>query len=121
MTTPSSLDSVGFAKLWKSLYDPALALSEVTLSAGSEDNSLPVLLQHRKRVHTMLQAMAKVIFGADEGKKAIAIVYGIGCLELCMKLVKSARVDGFPTEQNNNHNVATRPGCMEKWTESRQV
>lgn len=36
--------------------------------------------------------MSQVIFGVDEGKKAIAICYKQGCLQLCMKLVESAHV-----------------------------
>jgi len=95
MSSPSSLDSAGFAKLWKSLYDPSLALSNTLLS---QDDSLA---QHRQQVMHMLQAMSKIIFGVDEGKKSIAIVYGLGCLELCMKLVASAQVGYLEGETND--------------------
>ena len=88
----SSLDNAGFAKLWKSLYDPALALSNVKLTPNDDtDTSL-----HSQRVVAILQAMCKLNFGVDEGKKSIAIVYGEGCLELTLKLVSTARV-GYPS------------------------
>jgi tetratricopeptide (TPR) repeat protein len=79
---PNSLDNEGFAKLWKSLYDSAVAL--LAKEGGDE--------HHRQEITIILQAMSQVIFGVDEGKKAIAICYKQGCLQLCMKLVESAHV-----------------------------
>lgn len=93
-TTPTPLDSKGFAKLWKSLYDPAVALSSQQIELEGV-----ALAQHQRDVVKVLQSMASVIFGADESKKTIAICYQDGCLQLCMNLVISAQV-GYKSESD---------------------
>jgi tetratricopeptide (TPR) repeat protein len=86
----SSLDNTAFCQLWKSLYEPATVLASHNVK--EDDLKLELLELHRENVVAILSGMTKIVFGVDEHKKAFCVWYGIGCLELTMKLIESCQL-----------------------------
>ena len=95
----SSLDDTGFYQLWKSLYDPATILASHKVEQGEK------LQSHRKKVEAILSGMTKIVFGVDENKKATAVTYGDGCLELTMKLMKSCQLHQEQASEEEQQDV----------------
>lgn len=85
------------------MYDPATILASHQVQGKK-------LESHREKVVAILSGMTKIVFGVDENKKAIAVTYGDGCLELTMKLMESCQLDHQEQQSSEEEQDVWRSG-----------